>query len=260
MMIFRKPWIFGTSPRMTYRRTLLTQHKPQLPLDLCPVSIVEACAMNDAPDMPLRAAILPVTPLQQNCTILWCTKTMDGVIIDPGGDVDNILRGVKETGIKPVGIWLTHGHFDHAGGAAELKEALNVPITGPHIDDKFLLDDLASSGAQYGVPGRAVTPDTWLDEGDTVTVGEVSFAVRHCPGHSPGHVVMLNEQIRFGHVGDVLFQGSIGRTDFPYGDHDALIKAIKEKLLPLPDDFTFICGHGPASNIGNERAKNPFLQ
>ena len=216
--------------------------------------------MNKTPDMPLRAAILPVTPLQQNCTLLWCTKTMDGVVIDPGGDVDNILRGVKETGINPVGIWLTHGHFDHAGGAAELKEALNVPITGPHIDDKFLLDDLASSGAQYGVPGRALTPDTWLDEGDTVTVGEVSFAVRHCPGHSPGHVVMLNEKIKFGHVGDVLFQGSIGRTDFPYGDHDALIRAIKDKLLPLPDDFTFICGHGPASNIGHERANNPFLQ
>jgi glyoxylase-like metal-dependent hydrolase (beta-lactamase superfamily II) len=216
--------------------------------------------MTNTLDMPLRAVILPVTPFQQNCTILWCTKTMDGVIIDPGGDVPNILQGITETGINPTGIWLTHGHIDHAGGVAELNETLNLPVTGPHEADKFLLDGLEVQGREYGFAARNCTPNTWLDEGDTVTVGEVSFAVRHCPGHSPGHVVFLNEQIKFGHVGDVLFQGSIGRTDFPYGDHDALIHAIKEKLLPLPDDFTFICGHGPASTIGNERMSNPFLK
>jgi len=216
--------------------------------------------MTNTPDMPIRAAILPVTPFQQNCTLLWCTKTMDGVIIDPGGDVADILRGITDTGITPKGIWLTHGHIDHAGGVAELNETLKLPVTGPHEADRFLLDGLAEQGRDYGFAARNCTPDSWLDEGDTVRVGEVEFQVRHCPGHSPGHVVFLNEALKFGHVGDVLFQGSIGRTDFPYGDHDALIAAIREKLLPLPDDFTFICGHGPASTIGNERARNPFLK
>jgi hydroxyacylglutathione hydrolase len=193
--------------------------------------------MTQQPDLPIRVGIIPVTPFQQNCTLLWCTKTNEGVVIDPGGTVSNIRNTIKQTGMTPTGIWLTHGHIDHAGGVAELVEHLKVPVTGPHQDDAFL-----------------------LDEGDTVKVGEVEFAVRHCPGHSPGHVVFLNEELKFGHVGDVLFQGSIGRTDFEYGDHDALIDAIRTKLLPLPDDFTFICGHGPASTIGHERASNPFLK
>ncbi len=216
--------------------------------------------MNDTLELPIRAGIIPVTPFQQNCTLLWCTKTMDGVIIDPGGDVANIRSAIAQTGMKPTGIWLTHGHIDHAGGVAELVEHLKVPVTGPHQDDAFLLAGLAEQGRDYGFAARNCTPDRWLDEGDTVRVGEVEFAVRHCPGHSPGHVVFLNEALKFGHVGDVLFQGSIGRTDFEYGDHDALISAIREKLLPLPDDFTFICGHGPASTIGQERRSNPFLR
>ena len=210
--------------------------------------------------MPIRAGIIPVTPFQQNCTLLWCTKTNEGVVIDPGGDVANIVKAIADTGITVTGIWLTHGHIDHAGGVAELNEHLKVPVTGPHKADGFLLEGLEAQGRDYGFPARNCTPDRWLDEGDTVTVGEVEFAVRHCPGHSPGHVVFLNEALKFGHVGDVLFQGSIGRTDFEYGDHDALIDAIRTKLLPLPDDFTFICGHGPASTIGHERASNPFLK
>jgi hydroxyacylglutathione hydrolase len=216
--------------------------------------------MTEQPNLPIRAGIIPVTPFQQNCTLLWCTKTNEGVVVDPGGDVANIRNAIEQTGMTPTGIWLTHGHIDHAGGVAELVEHLKVPVTGPHQDDAFLLGGLEAQGREYGFAARNCTPDRWLDEGDTVKVGEVEFAVRHCPGHSPGHVVFLNEALKFGHVGDVLFQGSIGRTDFEYGDHDALIDAIKTKLLPLPDDFTFICGHGPASTIGAERVNNPFLK
>ena len=212
--------------------------------------------------MPLKAAIVPVTPFQQNCTLLWDEASKVGAVVDPGGDLARIEAGIKQTGMTLEKIILTHGHLDHAGGAAELKEKLGgIPIEGPHQADKFLLDGLAAQGLSMGVPGmRNVTPDRWLDEGDTVTVAGNTFKILHCPGHSPGSVVMVNDAQRFALVGDVLFQGSIGRTDFPYGDHDALISAIKTKLLPLGDDLVFICGHGPMSTIGEERQNNPFIQ
>lgn len=207
----------------------------------------------------LKAAILPVTPFQQNCTLLWDEDSKAGAVVDPGGDLDEIMAAIAEVGMTPEKILLTHGHIDHAGGADELRAALKVPVIGPHIADRFLLDNLDKQGASYGIPAKPVTPDTWLAEGDTVTVAGHTFDVLHCPGHSPGSVVMVNKAQRFALVGDVLFRGSIGRTDFPYGDHGALINAIKTKLWPLGDDLVFICGHGPASSIGVERTSNPFL-
>ena len=209
----------------------------------------------------LKTTILPVTPLQQNCTLMFDEETMAGAVFDPGGDVARILEVVAEIGFTVEKILLTHGHFDHAGGAAELKEKLGVPIEGPHEADRFLLDSLAETGAEYGILGaRNVTPDRWLDEGDSVSFGPFSFAVRHCPGHAPGHVVFINEQLRIAQVGDVLFKGSVGRTDFPYGDHDALIGAIKTKLLPLGDDMSVICGHGSPSTFGEDRRTNPVIK
>lgn len=211
--------------------------------------------------MPLKAAIVPVTPFQQNCTLLWDETSKQGAVVDPGGDLDRIEAGIKQTGMTVEKILLTHGHIDHAAGAAELKAKLGgVPIEGPHEADKFLLDGLVAQGLAIGMVGaRNVTPDRWLVEGDKVNVAGATFAVLHCPGHSPGSVVLVNAAQRFALVGDVLFRGSIGRTDFPYGDHDALINAIKTKLLPLGDDLVFICGHGPMSSIGDERQTNPFI-
>jgi hydroxyacylglutathione hydrolase len=211
--------------------------------------------------MPLKAAIVPVTPFMQNCTLLWDETTNIGAVVDPGGDVDRIRDGIAKAGMTPEKIIITHGHIDHAGGAAELKEALGgIPIEGPHLADKFLLDNLEGQGAHFGLEGvRNVTPDRWLDEGDTVTVAGATFSILHCPGHSPGSVVLVNEPQRFILMGDVLFKGSIGRTDFAYGDHDALIAAIKTKLLPIGDEYSFICGHGPMSSLGEERQSNPFL-
>jgi hydroxyacylglutathione hydrolase len=211
--------------------------------------------------MPLKAAIILVTPFQQNCTLLWDEHSKVGAVIDPGGDLDRIQAGLDQTGLKVDKIILTHGHIDHAGGAAALQEKLGgVPIEGPHLADKFLLDGLSQQGRAYALAdARNVTPDRWLADGDSVSLAGVNFAVLHCPGHSPGSVVLVNETQRLALVGDVLFRGSIGRTDFPYGDHAALINAIKTKLLPLPDDLVFICGHGPISTIGDERRSNPFL-
>jgi glyoxylase-like metal-dependent hydrolase (beta-lactamase superfamily II) len=208
-----------------------------------------------------RAAIIPVTPFQQNCTLLWCQKTMRAAVIDPGGDLDRIRHVVDQAGVTVEKILLTHGHIDHAGGAADLKDSLAVPIEGPHEADRFLLDHLEEQGRAYGFPGvRNVAPDRWLSEGNRVSVGELTFDVLHCPGHSPGSVVFVNGEERFAIMGDVLFQGSVGRTDLPGGSHEALIRSIKEKVLPLGDDVAFICGHGPASTIGQERLTNPFLQ
>ncbi len=208
----------------------------------------------------VRAAIIPVTPFQQNCTLLWCEKTKKAAVVDPGGDLDNIREAIAQSGVTVEKIILTHGHIDHAGGAAELREDLGVPIEGPHEADRFLLERLAEQGQAYGFPARAVTPDRWLNEGDTVTVGDLTLDVLHCPGHSPGSVVLVSKDQRFALVGDVLFQGSVGRVDLPGGDGKALIRSIKDKLLPLGDDITFICGHGPMSTIGQERQSNPFLQ
>ncbi len=213
----------------------------------------------------LSVAILPVTPLQQNCTLLWDEDTKNAAVIDPGGDVNQILNVVMQQELKVGKIILTHGHIDHAGGAAELKQALeekgdSVPIEGPHIEDKFLLDDLANAGAQYGMSGaRNVAPDLWLEDGGVLNIVGLDFDIRHCPGHSPGSLVYINRDVKLALVGDVIFKGSIGRTDFEYGDHDALIAAIKTHLLPLDDDITFICGHGPVSTIGEERNTNPFI-
>ncbi|MCC2652853.1 MAG: hypothetical protein K0Q60_3016 [Microvirga sp.] len=208
----------------------------------------------------VRAAIIPVTPFQQNCTLLWCEKTKKAAVVDPGGDLDNIREAIAQSGVTVEKIILTHGHIDHAGGAAELREDLGVTIEGPHEADRFLLERLAEQGQAYGFPARAVTPDRWLNEGDTVTVGDLTLDVLHCPGHSPGSVVLVSKDQRFALVGDVLFQGSVGRVDLPGGDGKALIRSIKDKLLPLGDDITFICGHGPMSTIGQERQSNPFLQ
>jgi hydroxyacylglutathione hydrolase len=207
----------------------------------------------------LRAAIVPVTPFQQNCTLLWDEPTKAGAVIDPGGDLEVIEQAIGELGLKVEKIILTHGHIDHAGGAKELRDKLGVGIEGPHPADRFLLDNLAKQGASYGIPAQPVTPDRWLEEGETVSVAGHTFEVLHCPGHSPGSVVLVNRAHKLIIMGDVLFRGSIGRTDFPYGDHDALIGAITSKLLPLGDEFAFICGHGPTSTIGAERQSNPFL-
>ena len=207
-----------------------------------------------------RATIIPVTLFQQNCTLLWEESSKRGVVIDPGGDLDRVRAAIRDSGVTVERILLTHGHIDHAGGAAELKEELGVPLEGPHRADGYMLERLATVGANYGIAARNVTPDRWLDEGDQVSVGGFVFDVLHCPGHSPGSVVFANAGERFAIVGDVLFNGSVGRTDLPGGDHKALIRSIKQKLLPLGDDVAFICGHGPTSTIGRERLNNPFLQ
>jgi hydroxyacylglutathione hydrolase len=204
--------------------------------------------------------IVPVTPFQQNCMLLWCEATRRGVVIDPGGDVPNILEAVRRSNVTVEKIWLTHGHIDHVGGAAELRDALSVPIEGPHVADKSLLDHTEESGARFGMTGaRNFAPDRWLDQGDQIHVGALTFEVLHCPGHSPGSVAFFARELRFAHVGDVLFSGSVGRTDLPGGNHATLIKSIADKLLPLGDDVQFVCGHGPASTIGRERHSNPFL-
>lgn len=214
----------------------------------------------------LRGAIVPVTPFQQNCAILWDEASKAGLVFDPGGDVDRILAAIDETGATIERIVLTHGHLDHAGGAAALRDALGeryghpVPIEGPDRRDGFLLEGIEAQAASFGFEARSVTPDRWLSEGEVVTLGPHSFDILHCPGHTPGSLVYVNKAAGFAIVGDVLFQGSIGRTDFPYGDHPALIDAIKTKLLPLGDEMQFLPGHGPGSTMGEERVRNPFLQ
>jgi glyoxylase-like metal-dependent hydrolase (beta-lactamase superfamily II) len=213
--------------------------------------------------MPLQAGIVPVTPFQQNCTLLWDDALKRGAVVDPGGDLDLIEAAIAEVGMTVEKILLTHGHVDHAAGAAELKEKLGgIPIEGPHEADGFLLASLVEAGLAFGMTGaRNVTPDRWLAEGDTVAVADATFSVLHCPGHSPGSVAYVNAAQRFALVGDVLFNGSIGRTQgLPQASHATLIRSIKTKLLPLGDDLAFICGHGPGSTIGQERRTNPFLE
>ena len=208
-----------------------------------------------------KAIIVPVTPFQQNCTVLWCETSKRAVVIDPGGDLPDIERAIAAAGVVVDKIWLTHGHVDHVGGAADLKARLKVPIEGPHKDDLFLLQHVAESARAFGIWNASnVTPDRWLEDGDRVQVGELTFEVLHCPGHSPGSVALFNAEQRLAIVGDVLFAGSIGRTDLPGGNHRQLLDSIRDKLLPLGDDVAIISGHGPTSTIGRERATNPFLQ
>jgi glyoxylase-like metal-dependent hydrolase (beta-lactamase superfamily II) len=209
----------------------------------------------------MQVKMIPVTPFQQNCALLWDPQTLKGAVIDPGGDLPEILAAIKAAGVTVEAIYLTHGHLDHAGGAAGLAAALGVKVIGPDRRDQFILDGIAAQAAAYGLAGLAnVTPDQWLTEGETVSLAGESFEVLHIPGHTPGHVVFINRALKFGILGDVLFRNSVGRTDFPYGDTEALITGIQEKLLTLPDDFTFICGHGAASTIGAERRSNPYIR
>jgi hydroxyacylglutathione hydrolase len=201
----------------------------------------------------MRYTIVPVT-------VIWCEKTMRGAVVDPGGDVDRIVRAADDAGVQLEKILLTHGHLDHAAGAADLAAERNLPIFGPHIDDKFWLDGMAQQCRVFGVPTMpAIVPDSWLTAGERVSVGEIELEVRHCPGHTPGHIVFFDAASRLVLVGDVLFAGSIGRTDFPGGDYETLIASIRERLFPLGDDVAFIPGHGPMSTLGEERRANPFV-
>jgi len=210
--------------------------------------------------MGLKAAILPVTPFQQNCTLIWNDETMRGAVSDPGGDLDRIKAAAAEAGVTIEKILLTHGHLDHASAAGDLARELGVPIEGPHKDDLFLIEALPDQAAKYGFPPvGGFVPDRWLENGDTVEVAGLTFDVRHCPGHTPGHVIFFHAPSRLALVGDVLFQGSIGRTDLPRGDHGALVQSIRERLWPLGDDVTFVPGHGPLSTFGAERRSNPFV-
>jgi hydroxyacylglutathione hydrolase len=208
---------------------------------------------------PLKAVIIPVTPLQQNCTLLWCSATLKAAFVDPGGDLPRLKSAARDQGVQVEKILLTHGHIDHCGSAGILAKELGVPIEGPHEDDRFWIARLEDDGRSYGVPGKPFEPDRWLENGDVVTVGELSLDVYHCPGHTPGHVVFHHPASRLAMVGDVLFRGSIGRTDFPLGNHQQLIEAITGRLWPLGDDTAFVPGHGPMSSFGYERSTNPFV-
>ena len=204
--------------------------------------------------------IVPVTAFEQNCSLVVCPQTQRAALIDPGGDLDRLQAIVDERGVQVEKILLTHGHIDHCGQAGLLAKRLGVPIEGPHPDDEFWIAQLATQGAMFGMAGAAsFVPDRWLQDGDTVTVGEQSLQVLHCPGHTPGHVVFVHAEDRLAFVGDVLFSGSIGRTDFPKGNHQQLIDSIREKLFPLGDDISFVPGTGPMSTFGEERRTNPFV-
>ena len=208
----------------------------------------------------MKYQIIPVTPFQQNCSLLWCDATRKAAVVDPGGDLARVHDAIKQAGVTVEKILLTHAHIDHAGGTAELARDLAVPIIGPHKEDNFWIQSLPMQSQMFGFPAAEIfTPDQWLEDGDQVSFGEVTLDVIHTPGHTPGHVVFVHAPSQLAIVGDVLFQGSIGRTDFPKGDHATLIHSIKEKLFPLGDDIQFVPGHGPMSNFGQERRTNPFV-
>ncbi|KON81704.1 MBL fold metallo-hydrolase [Azoarcus sp. PA01] len=204
--------------------------------------------------------IVPVTPFEQNCSILWCDKTRKAAVVDPGGDLERILVKAKELGVTIEKILITHGHIDHAGGTAQLARELQVPVEGPHEADLFWIAGIPQQAKTFGFPGaESFEPERWLHDGDTVTVGDERLRVIHVPGHTPGHVAFFHADARLAIVGDVLFAGSIGRTDFPQGDHATLIRSIRHKLFPLGDDITFVPGHGPTSTFGEERRSNPYV-
>lgn len=208
----------------------------------------------------LQYLTLPVTPFQQNCSLVWCDETLEAAVIDPGGELPRLLAAVGERGLTLKAIWLTHAHIDHAGGTGQLAREQGLPVIGPHRGDQFWIDGLAQQSKMFGFPPAEVfTPDRWLEDGDTVQVGRQNLAVRHCPGHTPGHVVFHSAAARRAFVGDVLFAGSIGRTDFPGGNHQQLLDAIRQRLWPMGDDTVFIPGHGPESSIGVERRSNPYV-
>ena len=209
-------------------------------------------------ESPLRAAIIPVTPFVQNCSLVWCSKTMRGALVDPGGDLDKLKDGVARAGVTLEKILLTHGHADHCGQAGMLAAELSLPIEGPHEADRFWISRLDDDGKRWGITGKPFEPNRWLEDGDTATVGELTFDVRHCPGHTPGHVVFHHAESKLAIVGDVLFKGSIGRWDFPMGNHQQLIESITQKLWPMGGETAFVPGHGPMSTFGHERATNPF--
>jgi glyoxylase-like metal-dependent hydrolase (beta-lactamase superfamily II) len=208
----------------------------------------------------LHYQTIPVTPFQQNCSVIWEDVGMTAAIIDPGGDLDVLEDACKHLGVKLVAIWITHAHIDHAGGTAELSDKLQLPIIGPHPGDQFWIDGLQDAAASYGfAPSRAFTPTRWLGDGDTVSLGAHTLQVRHCPGHTPGHVVFYSPELKRAFVGDVLFAGSIGRTDFPQGNHQDLLDSITQRLWPMGNDTVFIPGHGPESTFGRERRSNPYV-
>jgi glyoxylase-like metal-dependent hydrolase (beta-lactamase superfamily II) len=216
-------------------------------------------APQSAAQPPFKVAIIPVTPLQQNCTLVWCTKTMKGAFIDAGGDLDKLRKAIAMTGVTIEKLLVTHGHIDHCGSVGIFARELGVPIEGPHEDDRFWISRLDEDGQRYGIDGEVFEPNRWLGHGDKVTVGEVELDVIHCPGHTPGHVVFHHAPTRVAIVGDVLFQGSIGRTDFPMGNHQDLIDSITQRLWPLGNDVTFVPGHGPNSTFGRERQTNAYV-
>lgn len=212
------------------------------------------------PGPRLQIRVIPVTPLQQNCSLIWNEATKRAAFVDPGGEADRLMGALDHFGLTLARIWLTHGHLDHAGAAAELRERTGVSVEGPHREDQFWLDQIEESARRYGVNGlRNVTPDRYFEDGESLDFEGARFDIVHTPGHTPGHVVIYNAEAKIAFVGDVLFAGSIGRTDFPRGDHGQLIASITEKLWPLGDDITFIPGHGPTSTFGRERQSNPFV-
>lgn len=210
--------------------------------------------------MAIKYQIVPVTAFEQNCTVLWCDSSKCAAVVDPGGNLERVEAVLQKEGLTLEKILLTHAHIDHAGGTAELAKKYGVPIEGPHKEDKFWIDALPQQSQMFGFPSVEVfTPNRWLQGGDTVTVGECELNVVHCPGHTPGHVIFHSKEGELALVGDVLFHGGIGRTDFPKGDHATLIRSIKENLWPLGNNVSFIPGHGPMSTFGEERRSNPFV-
>lgn len=209
----------------------------------------------------MKIAVIPVTPFQQNCSLVWCDVTHEGAVIDPGGDLPRVLQAAEKRGVVLKQILLTHAHIDHAGAAGTLAREQGLPIVGPHPGDQFWIDGLPEQSMMFGFPkAETFSPTRWLHDGDEVQVGRSTLAVRHCPGHTPGHVIFYSAQAQRAFVGDVLFQGSIGRTDFPGGDFDTLVASIRNKLWPLGDETVFIPGHGPESSFGRERRSNPFVR